>query len=407
MALDPRLILSGVQKGIENARPFSNLMAGAEQAQQFMGEQQRQSLLGQQGEQRAALAPLQQQAAEQKLQAGQMALDTATAQAEQDAFSATMQQLGSAVKTLKPFIEKGDLIGAAAQIDTLQGLGVAPEALADIDQLISTGDLDDINRQMATVEAINSGAMTKAQVQSSQFIPGVGFAVLDKNGKSSIVPVEGTGETREQKRIKDLEAKLKLAEGKAEIDIDAAGGKETKKLEAQLKLKPQLEADIATARQEAAKRGETLSELNQAKAALPGLKNVVSSLRQLAPIATSTLTGRGFDLLSKELGFGATKGSTARARFISIVDNEVLPLLKQTFGSAFTVQEGENLKATMGDPNASPDEKMAQLDSFIESKYRQIETKERELTGVGIGDTSPSATNDFDLEYDPSTGTFK
>lgn len=60
MALDPRLILNGVQAGIQNARPFSNLMAGAEQQQQFAGEEQRQNLLAQQAQQQAELAPLQQ-----------------------------------------------------------------------------------------------------------------------------------------------------------------------------------------------------------------------------------------------------------------------------------------------------------------------------------------------------------
>ena len=64
---------------------------------------------------------------------------------------------------------------------------------------------------------------------------------------------------------------------------------------------------------------------------------------------------------------------------IAIVDNQILPLLKQTFGPAFTDQEGESLKATLGDPDATPDEKMAQLDAFIDAKMRALETQEREL----------------------------
>lgn len=83
MALDPRLILSGVQAGIENARPFSNLMAGAEQAQRFAGEQQRQGLLAQQGQQQAAMAPLQREALEQNIATG--GIQQQIAQAELDA----------------------------------------------------------------------------------------------------------------------------------------------------------------------------------------------------------------------------------------------------------------------------------------------------------------------------------
>ena len=58
----------------------------------------------------------------------------------------------------------------------------------------------------------------------------------------------------------------------------------------------------------------------------------------------------------------------------------MLPLLKETFGAAFTATEGESLKATMGDPDAAPEEKMAQLDAFIAQKLRDIETKERQLS---------------------------
>ena len=169
MALDPRLILSGVQKGIENARPFSNLMAGAQQQQQFAGEEQRQNLLAQQGAQKAALAPLQQQAMEQKLQLGQGQLDAASLQAEQQAFSSSLSQLGSAAKTLKPFIEAGDLMGAAGQIDALERLGVPSEILADIDGLIAAGDLGEISNQIATVENLNRANQGEGEIiKSSQ-----------------------------------------------------------------------------------------------------------------------------------------------------------------------------------------------------------------------------------------------
>ena len=74
----------------------------------------------------------------------------------------------------------------------------------------------------------------------------------------------------------------------------------------------------------------------------------------------------------------------------SIVNNQVLPLLKPTFGGAFTVQEGDALKATLGDPDASPEQKVAQLNSFIDAKEREIQTKEREL-GVSAEVAAPTA----------------
>lgn len=166
-----------------------------------------------------------------------------------------------------------------------------------------------------------------------------------------------------------------VAESKGDIAGAVEGGKLTKQLE----FKPQIESAVTKARAEATRKGEVLTEFNQAKAALPGLTSAVNELRELAQMATSTIGGRVFDAAVKETGFGATKGATARAKFIAIVNNQVLPLLKPTFGAAFTVQEGEALKATMGDPNATPEEKMVQLDAFIAQKLRDIETKEAQL----------------------------
>ena len=57
----------------------------------------------------------------------------------------------------------------------------------------------------------------------------------------------------------------------------------------------------------------------------------------------------------------------------------MLPLLKPTFGAAFTVQEGESLRATLGDVNASPDQKLATLNAFMAQKEQDILTKGREV----------------------------
>ena len=171
-----------------------------------------------------------------------------------------------------------------------------------------------------------------------------------------------------------------LADKVIGFEGDKAGEIESARLSVRKTIKPQIEAAITKARLEAQNRGEILTDLSRAKAALPGLKEVTGKLRELAPLVSSTLGGRLFNAAVKETGFGATKGSTARAKFIAIVDNEVLPLLKATFGAAFTVQEGEALKATLGNPNASPEEKSAQIDAFIDSKMRQIETLEREAS---------------------------
>ena len=106
---------------------------------------------------------------------------------------------------------------------------------------------------------------------------------------------------------------------------------------------------------------------------MPGLQTVVSQLGTLAEQATYTSTGRLWDEVIRESGQTPREAAIARATYVAMVDNQVLPLLRDTFGAAFTVKEGETLRATLGDPNASPQAKKAILQSFIDQKIRDVE----------------------------------
>jgi hypothetical protein len=206
------------------------------------------------------------------------------------------------------------------------------------------------------------------------------FNPADNTTSVNEVPIEGdlvtsTGETISQKRAEEVAAIKKKKE--AEIIAEAEASAETAPLVA--KTKAFIGTQVKLAEKEATERGEVITDLARAQAALPGLTEVVDKLRELAPIATSTFGGRVFDTAVKELGFGATEGATASAKFGAMVNNQVLPLLKPTFGAAFTKTEGDALRATMGDKNASVEEKMATLDAFLEQKQRDIETKQLQL----------------------------
>jgi len=213
------------------------------------------------------------------------------------------------------------------------------------------------------------------------------------NGEVQVRNPQGqivTGQKRADVLINSQQAALKQQQGLSDIKVTEAGGKEEAKVLAKAaaeaktaktvaKTKSFINRAVKLAEKAATEEGEVLTDLARMTAALPGLTDVVGKLRELAPIATSTFGGRVFDTAVKELGFGATKGATASAKFGAMVNNQVLPLLKPTFGAAFTVQEGDSLRATMGDKEASVEEKMATLDAFIEQKQRDIETKQRQL----------------------------
>ena len=176
-----------------------------------------------------------------------------------------------------------------------------------------------------------------------------------------------------------------------------AAATEAAKLGSQLKFKPAINKAVKLAEKAATEKGEVLTDLARMQAGLPGIKQAVNELVELSSIATSTLGGRAFDFAVKESGFGSTKGADARAKLIAIVDNQVLPLLRVTFGAAFTAKEGETLKDSLVNPNSSPSQKKEQLSAFIAQKERDIITKQSQL---GI---DPTASNEQELDItDPN-----
>ena len=226
--------------------------------------------------------------------------------------------------------------------------------------------------------------------------------------------VTSTGETIGQQRLGEVETagltkaaqQGAIAETAADIEGEKVLGRvkaEAKTAPLVAKTKSKIETALSLAREEASAKGETMTELKRARAAMPGLQDVIGQLKELAPIATSTLGGRVFDSVIKESGFGSTKGANARAKFTALINNQVLPLLKPTFGAAFTVGEGDSLRATMGDVDASPAQKLEQLEAFIDQKVRDIETKELEL-GQAQEPQPAGGVQDGQTATNPQTG---
>jgi len=241
-------------------------------------------------------------------------------------------------------------------------------------------NLSNVHKVMADVK---DGGKNKAGTQETFFNSLLEAAKNDPNGetlegKAALVKLNLVAKTSTS-AAERIATDPELAQQIAATEKVKAVAKEEGRSTAQLKYKPQIQAAVKIAEAEATSRGESLNNLNRMEASLPGLQDAVSDLRELSAISTSTLGGRLFDIAVQETGFGATKGGTARAKLIAIVSNQVLPLLKETFGAAFTVDEAKELKATMGDPNATHESRMAQLDAFIAQKVRSIQGVKSEL----------------------------
>jgi len=122
-----------------------------------------------------------------------------------------------------------------------------------------------------------------------------------------------------------------------------------------------------------AAEGEALASYRSMMSKLPGIETVITELEDLSDKATYTTTGKAIDWGRKELGLSPRDSALARSEYIAKVDNQVLPMLRDTFGAAFTQKEGETLRATLGDPDKSPAEKKAVLQAFIKQKRRDVE----------------------------------
>jgi len=126
-------------------------------------------------------------------------------------------------------------------------------------------------------------------------------------------------------------------------------------------------------------RGEKKADLNERLSGMPQLLNTTKILHDLGQRATYTVAGLYYDSAGRQIAADTNDGAIARAQYIAHVDNAVLPLLRQTFGSQFTATEGQSLKTTLGDPNRSPAEKDAVLESFLVNKMETINSLQRSL----------------------------
>lgn len=134
--------------------------------------------------------------------------------------------------------------------------------------------------------------------------------------------------------------------------------------------------------------GDARADYASMSSKMPGLENVVKQLDGLSDKATYTFAGQAYNALRTQAGMEPAEGQVARTQYQSIVANQILPLLRDTFGAQFTAREGDTLMATLGDPDKTPKEKQAVLKSFIEQKRRDVEAK---AVQAGLTPAAPPA----------------
>jgi len=372
MAIDPRISLA-VQT--PNIAPALNIFENA------LTNAQTRDIRGAQEARAAQQAPLQNQILQQQLAAGQaqasQAQDQRILKSINDFAVGNASIITNAVNSgdFKPL--QGALIERRLQ---LQQQGLPTDQTDEAIFMIGQGGGQDVVAGLSDAVNLFNQQQGRGQTARQRELSDLtkGFSEADELTTRRI---RAGLESGEGKTTADERAAIDKGLGEKIVKLEGAkaGAKEEAKLSKQLKLKPKITRAVALAKKDAESRGESLTDLKRMNAAMPGLIDVVDDLKLLAPIATSTLGGRVFDIAVKETGFGSTKGGTARSKFVATINNQVLPLLRLTFGSAFTEKEGESLKKSMSDPDSTVDSKLAQLDAFITQKRRNIEALELEV----------------------------
>lgn len=131
-----------------------------------------------------------------------------------------------------PVLESGNTEQAVSMfqghIEDLRNSGLPTQGAEQIMQQLIDGNSQGVIGAIGAVQenARGRGLLgTGGAVQSSQFIPGVGFATLSKSGEAGLVTVEGVGETRQETRTADIEKSTAIETTKSELSSVAAAKK--------------------------------------------------------------------------------------------------------------------------------------------------------------------------------------
>ncbi len=171
--------------------------------------------------------------------------------------------------------------------------------------------------------------------------------------------------------------------GKNQSDYEYANpikkAEEEGKLQGQFGLAGQVEAEKTTAAATAQNLAKDVDEYGNMASKLPELITTVNQLKDLGKKATYTKVGQIADEAKRQLGLPVGEGAVARTEYTAIINNQILPLLRDTFGAQFTEREGQALRESLGDVTKSPEEKSAVLDAFINQKVKNLQSLKNKI----------------------------
>lgn len=141
--------------------------------------------------------------------------------------------------------------------------------------------------------------------------------------------------------------------------------------------------------EEGKKKAQYKQEYENQQALFDNAQQITNELRYLADEATYSPFGRFLDGIAHIFGSG-TPGSVAKEKYQQTINNELIPKLKQYLGGQFTEKEGEMLRQTLGDVNATPAEKKAAIDAFMFARERALnQARDKAMGQLGTENDNP------------------
>lgn len=233
MAIDPRIAL-GIQQ-VQTQSPSQVLDIFQTNLNQAQSRRANQQLIDQRDitnplqaqllQEQANRAPIQSQLLQQQQVAGEQ-------QQSVDIENRTIRAASEFGTQVKPVLESGNVEQAQAMftshIADLKAKGLPTQGAEQILEQLAGGNSQGVLSALDSMQTIarQRGLLgTAGAVQSSQFIPGVGFATLSKGGQAELVSVKGVGETVAEKRLADIEKSATIETKKSQLGSAAAAKK--------------------------------------------------------------------------------------------------------------------------------------------------------------------------------------
>lgn len=256
-----------------------------------------------------------------------------------------------------------------------------------VDVYHSQGLIDDASYNLLTESDSYKNNTKFSASTANKFLEPYLINLRGSNNKS----LEGAKQNNRYK-IENLKQDNRIAAAKAQeaAKVAAAYQKAYQQNLGSLTADAQLGGTVEGIKALGKEKGKNLADAQEQyfdlKTKMPALRDNVQKLYNLADLATYTAVGQATNSVRRQLGLPVGKKGDARAEYISVIDNQILPLLRITFGAQFTQKEGETLRATLGDPSKSPSEKKAVLRSFINQKEQTLNSMYQKAKMYGYSD---------------------